>query len=69
MKFLHMADVHLGCEPDGRTEWAKERSRELWETFRESIADADRMGADLVLIAGDLFHHTPDEGELREVSP
>ena len=68
MKFLHMADVHLGCEPDGRSEWAKERKRELWETFRDSIADADRIKADLVLIAGDLFHHTPDLQELREVN-
>ena len=68
MKFLHMADVHLGCEPDGRSEWAKERKRELWETFRDSIADAQKMGADLVLIAGDLFHRTPEPGDLREVN-
>ena len=68
MKFLHIADVHLGCEPDGRFEWAKERKRELWETFRDSIADAEKERADLVLIAGDLFHHTPDLQELREVN-
>lgn len=68
MRFLHMADVHLGCEPDGRSEWAKERKRELWETFRDSIADADRQKADLVLIAGDLFHRTPDVDQLREVN-
>ena len=68
MKFLHMADVHLGCEPDGRSEWAKERKRELWETFRDSIADAEKERADLVLIAGDLFHHTPDIQNLREVN-
>lgn len=68
MKFIHMADVHLGCEPDGRSEWAQERRRELWETFRDSVADADRMKADLVLIAGDLFHHTPDAEQLREVN-
>ena len=43
MKFLHMADVHLGCEPDGRSEWAQERKRELWETFRDSIADAEKF--------------------------
>lgn len=68
MRFLHMADVHLGCEPDGRSEWAAERKRELWETFRDSIADADRQKADLVLIAGDLFHRTPDVEQLREVN-
>ena len=68
MKFIHMADVHLGCVPDGRAEWAQERKRELWETFRASIEDASRQKADLVLIAGDLFHHTPDVQQLREVN-
>ena len=63
-----MADVHLGCEPDGRTEWAQERKRELWETFRDSIADAPKLGVNLVLIAGDLFHRTPDTQQLREVN-
>ncbi len=68
MKFMHIADVHLGCTPDARTEWAEARSRELWETFRKTIADASARQADLVLIAGDLFHHTPDEAQLREVN-
>lgn len=68
MRFIHMADVHLGCVPDGKTEWGEKRARELWETFRESIQDASDLGVDLVLIAGDLFHTTPDERMLREVS-
>ncbi len=68
MRFLHIADVHLGCTPDGRTEWAEMRKRELWETFRSTIDDASKQHVDLVLIAGDLFHHTPDETELREVN-
>ena len=68
MRFMHMADVHLGCVPDGKKEWAKERSSELWETFRSALDDASRMGVSLVLIAGDLFHDTPTVNELREVS-
>ena len=68
MRFMHIADVHLGCTPDGRCEWAGERKRELWETFRDTISDAAKMKMDLVLIAGDLFHHTPDEAQLREVN-
>ncbi len=68
MRFVHLADVHLGCVPDGRTEWAEKRRRELWETFSASLQDAADMKADLVLIAGDLFHTPPDEGMLREVS-
>ncbi len=68
MLFLHMADVHLGCVPDGKKEWGKKRSAELWETFCSSLEDAGRMGADLVLIAGDLFHNSPGLNELREVN-
>lgn len=68
MRFIHMADIHLGCVPDGKTEWAEMRKRELWETFRESVQDASDLGADLVLIAGDLFHTPPDIRMLKEVS-
>ena len=68
MRFIHMADVHLGCTPDGKTEWGSQRRREIWETFQESVHDAADMHADLVLIAGDLFHNPPDEQMLREVS-
>ena len=57
MRFIHMADVHLGCIPDGRSEWGAKRASELWETFRDALEDASRMKADLVLIAGDLFHN------------
>lgn len=68
MRFVHMADVHLGAVPDGKTEWGERRSRELWETFSSSLQDASDMKADLVLIAGDLFHNPPDTQMLREVS-
>ena len=37
MRFIHMADVHLGCAPDGKTEWGSQRRREIWETFQESV--------------------------------
>ncbi len=68
MRFVHMADVHLGAVPDGKTEWGERRSRELWETFASSLQDASDLKADLVLIAGDLFHNPPDTQMLREVS-
>lgn len=68
MKFLHMADVHLGCIPDSQSPWADERSKEIWDTFRNTLEDASKAGTELVLIAGDLFHHPPTEQELREVS-
>ncbi len=68
MRFIHMADVHLGAAPDGRTEWSGTRKKEIWETFRSSIEDARREQVDLLLIAGDLFHRQPLLEELREVN-
>lgn len=68
MRFLHMADVHLGAAPDGRADWSESRQKEIWDTFRDSVADAGRVQADLLLIAGDLFHRQPTVAELKEVN-
>ncbi len=68
MRFMHIADVHLGAAPDQGFLWAKDRGRELWESFRRCISDANEKKADLLLIAGDLFHRQPELSELREVN-
>lgn len=68
MRFIHIADVHLGAAPDRDFPWAKERGRELWESFRRCIMDANEKKADLLLIAGDLFHRQPEFQELKEVN-
>ena len=68
MRFMHIADVHLGAAPDHGFLWAKDRGRELWESFRRCIADANEKKIDLLLIAGDLFHRQPELSELREVN-
>lgn len=68
MRFMHMADVHLGAAPDGQAAWSEARKKEIWETFRSSIEDAKREQVDLLLIAGDLFHRQPLIEELREVN-
>ena len=68
MRFMHMADVHLGAAPDGRAGWSETRKKEIWETFRSSIEDARREQVDLLLIAGDLFHRQPLLEELKEVN-
>lgn len=68
MRFIHMADVHLGAAPDGQTSWSEARKKEIWETFRGSIEDARREQVDLLLIAGDLFHRQPLMEELKEVN-
>lgn len=68
MRFMHIADVHLGAAPDHGFLWAKERGRELWESFRRCINDANEKKVDLLLIAGDLFHRQPELQELKEVN-
>lgn len=68
MRFMHIADVHLGAAPDHGYLWARDRGREIWESFRRCIADANEKKIDLLLIAGDLFHRQPDMQELQEVN-
>lgn len=62
MKFIHIADVHLGAEPEGRS------GRELWESLERVIDLCEEEQQDLLLIAGDLFHRQPLLRELREVN-
>lgn len=68
MKFIHIADVHLGAVPDSNMPWAKERQNEIWESFKNIIAVCNEEKADLLLIAGDLFHKQPLVRELKEVN-
>ncbi len=68
MKFLHMADIHLGVEPDVGKPWGKRRKQDIWNSFFETIAYAKEKQVDLLLIAGDLFHRQPLQRELKEVA-
>ena len=38
IRFIHLADVHLGAVPDRGCPWSHEREEEIWETFRRVIA-------------------------------
>lgn len=67
MKFLHMADIHLGARPDSGQPWSEQRAGEIWDTFRRALQLAREEQVDLVLIAGDLFHRPPERQQLREV--
>ncbi len=67
MRFVHIADTHLGAEPDKGFPWAKERRDRVFEAFRGIIDRCRRMRPDLLLIAGDLFHKQPLVRELKEV--
>ena len=66
MRFVHIADVHLGARPDAGPLYSKMRPRELWESFEQVLRVCEEEKTDLLLIAGDLFHRQPLVRELKE---
>ena len=68
MRFIHLADVHLGDIPDKGCAWSSKRQEEIWETFRKIIEGIRKNPVDMLLIAGDLFHRQPLLRELKEVN-
>ena len=68
MLMIHTADLHLGASPDAGEPWGKNRKQEIWESFERLILTTEEQKADLLLIAGDLFHRPPLLRELREVN-
>ena len=68
MRFIHLADVHLGAVPDRGCPWSSRREEEIWETFRRVIAGIRENPVDLLFISGDLFHRQPLMRELKEVN-
>lgn len=67
MRFIHIADVHLGMAPDKNMLWSEVRKKEIWDSFRSIIEICNKENVDLLLIAGDLFHKQPLVRELKEV--
>lgn len=67
MKFIHIADVHLGVKPDRGRRWSEERSEEIWDTFRNIVELCEAQKVDLLLIAGDLFHTPPTLQQIKNV--
>lgn len=59
MRFIHIADVHLGASPDAGKKYSEKRKNEIWDSFRKVIEVCRREETDLLLIAGDLFHRQP----------
>ena len=68
MKIIHTADLHLGMHPDKGYPWSQERSQALWNALRHIIHITNEQKADLLLIAGDLFHRQPLLRDLKEVN-
>lgn len=64
MKFLHIADVHLGNTPDLGMAWADDSAREIYDGFTEFINYAELNPVDFIFITGDLFDHVPDSKDL-----
>ena len=68
MLIIHTADIHLGANPDAGEPWGQNRKEELWDSFEKLMMEVESQKADLLLIAGDLFHRPPLLRELREVN-
>lgn len=66
MKFIHTADIHLGAKPDAGPLYSRQRPGEIWKTFERVVQVCEDEKADLLLIAGDLFHRQPLRRELKE---
>lgn len=67
MKFIHLADAHLGAEPESGTPLGPIRKREIWDAFRDVIETCEREKVDLLLLPGDLFHGQPLLRDVKEV--
>ena len=68
MKFIHIADVHLGAEPDIGSARRGMRSQEIWNSLERIITVCNEQRIELLLIAGDLFHRQPLKRELKELN-
>lgn len=68
MRFIHIADVHLGAQPDAGTAYSAGRAQEIWDSFFKVISRCEEEKTDVLLIAGDLFHRQPLLRELKEVN-
>lgn len=67
MRFIHIADTHLGMQPDKEYPWSEARERENRESFVRIIELCRKEEPELLLIAGDLFHHQPLAREMKDV--
>lgn len=67
MKFIHVADIHLGMRPDQGFPWAGERIRDVADAFDQLLSEVIHRKVDLLLIAGDFFHRLPTVRELKEI--
>ena len=67
MKFIHIADVNLGAQPDRGRIWSDVRAKEIYSTFHRVIEVCEEQKIELLLIAGNLFYTRPTEQDLKEL--
>lgn len=68
MKFIHIADVHIGARPDVSYPWGILREKEIQSSIARIVTLCNENEIDLLLIAGDLFHRQPLMRELKELN-
>lgn len=68
MKFIHIADVHLGLVTDPGAPWSRAWTDDRLPLFQSIIDLCNQEQADLLLIAGDLFQQIPTIAQLKEVN-
>lgn len=58
MKFVHLADLHLGYRAYHRSDSSgiNIREKDVAKAFREALDRAVALGPELLLVAGDVFH-------------
>lgn len=67
MKFIHIADVNLGAQPDRGRIWSDTRAKEIYDTFHKLIQVCEEQKIELLLIAGDLFCTKPTMQDLKNL--
>lgn len=67
MKFIHIADVHIGAHPEAGAAYSGNREREIFDSFKKVVEECEREKIDVLLIAGGLFHRQPLLRELKEI--
>ena len=68
MKFIHIADVHWGMNPDSDKPWGVDRAQAIKSTFADVVRQAKLRDVDCLFIAGDLFHRQPLLRDLKEIN-
>jgi DNA repair exonuclease SbcCD nuclease subunit len=70
IRFLHLADLHLGASFPSLGERSEERTRDFLGAFLRAVefASGEDHPVEFVVVAGDLFDtHDPDEGVVFQV--